>query len=88
MGAQKIEHSAVCRRLVGGRAQGLGRQTCERYEALGARCVRKDPGEGPKRDGRGIVNRIFRPIKNCQPSVKEIMGRYKLPWGRKQSGAQ
>ena len=73
MRAQVIEHGAVGRRLTGNGPQCLGGEARKRHEALGACCVRKNPGERPKRDGCRVFNRIFRLIKNCQPSVKEIM---------------
>ena len=73
MRAQVIEHRAMGRGLSGNGAQRVGVEPGQCDETPAAGCVRKDPGQRPKRDSRRIFNRIFKPIKNCQPSVKEIM---------------
>ena len=73
MRAQEIEHRAQRRGLEHHVAQAFGRESGQLEEAPGAGCVRKDPGERLKRNAGGVLNRIFTLLKNCQPSVKEIM---------------
>ena len=73
MRAKKIEHREVSRRLTDRGAQAIRIEPRYGQETLRAHCVRKDPGQGVQRDPGRVLNRIFRPVKNCQPSVKEIM---------------
>ena len=72
MRAEEVEHGPVSGRFADRPAQTLGREPGQREESLGAGCVRKDPGECRKCHTGSVLNRIFRPVKNCQPSVKQI----------------
>jgi hypothetical protein len=63
----------VSRGLADRGAQAVGIEARNGQESLRAHCVRKDPGERVKRNPGGVLNRIFRPVNNCQASVKEIM---------------
>src|SRR5690606_36626054 len=70
--AEEIEHRPLGRGFGGGSAQRVGREAGQREKAFGARCVRKDPCQCQKRDTGGVLNRIFNPVNNCQPSVNEL----------------
>ena len=87
MRAQELEHRAVGRRLADLQAQGLGREAGQREEALGAGCVRKNPGERGQCNAGGVFNRIFRAITNCQQSVNEILVAKSFRGGGSNGGA-
>src|SRR5690606_34584319 len=72
VGAEEVEHREVRPGLAERCPEGIGREPGEGEESLGPRCVRKDPGQRRKRQAGGVIYRIFRPVKNCQTSVKEI----------------
>jgi hypothetical protein len=63
----------VRRRLADRGAQAVGIEAGQGEKPLRPHCVREDPGERIKGNPRGVLNRIFTMLKNCQPSVKEIM---------------
>lgn len=75
MRAEEIEHREVSRRLAERGAQAVRIEAGNRQETRRARCVRQDPAERAKGNPDGVFNRIFKLIKNCQTSVKEVTGR-------------
>ena len=87
MRAEEIEHREVGRGFADSGAQPVRIEPCNSEETLRAHCVRKDPGERPTGDPGRVLNRIFMLLKNCQPSVKQIMSR-KAFVGTEASGAQ
>ena len=87
MRAKKIEHRAMRGRLADRFPQTVGSQPGQLEKPPRAGCVRKDPAERSKGNPGRVLNRIFRPVKNCQSSVKEIMVA-KASVGAEASGAQ
>jgi len=72
MRAEEFQNRAMGGTLRHRGAQTIGRKARQRQKAVCPCCVRKNPGERRKRHAGGILHRIFRPVKNCQPSVKQI----------------
>ena len=76
MRAKKIDNGEVRRRLADDGAQTVGIQPGYGEEPLGARGVREDPAERVKGNPGRVVYRIFRPVNNCQPPVKQLWSRH------------
>jgi len=77
----------MSRRLADRGAQAVGIEARHRKETPGPHGVRQDPAERLEGNPGGVLNRIFRPVNNCQPSVKEIKVA-KAFVGTEASGAQ
>ena len=75
MRAEEIEHRTVRRGLTDRCPQAIRRYACNIEETPGTHRIRKDPAERAKGKPCRVLNQIFRPVNNCQPSVKEISGR-------------
>ena len=73
MGAEELEHRPVRGGIADGFTQAAWSQAGQVEKTLRALCVRKDPAERTKGNPCRVLNRIFRPVNNCQPSVKEIL---------------
>lgn len=70
---EKFEHCPVSRRFADRIAQTVWSEACQVEETLPALCIRKDPAERSKGDAGRVLNRIFKLVNNCQPSVKQIL---------------
>lgn len=73
MRAEEIEHRTVSRGLCDRGTQAFRRQAGEREKALRPIRIRENPAKRAKGNPRGVFNRMFNGVKNCQGSGKEIV---------------
>ncbi len=72
MRGKEIQDCAVRGHIANRPAQAIRRQAGQVEQALRPPLVRQHPAERGQRQGRGVFNRIFTSVKNCQQSVINI----------------